>query len=41
MRGSLEAPSMGSLRDLAGALVDLAIQILRDDKFEESEKEAA
>lgn len=41
VRGSLEAPSVGSLRVFARALVDLALQVLRDEKFEESEKEAA
>lgn len=41
VRSNLEPLSIGSLRVFARALVDLALQVLRDEKFEESEKEAA
>lgn len=39
--GSLAASEEGSLRMLASALVELAIQILRDEKESTEEEEAA
>ena len=41
LRGSLREPEEGSLRPLASAFVELAIQILRDEKEDKSMKEAA
>lgn len=39
VRGSLDSTEVGSLRRLASALVDLALQILKDEKdIEEAEE---
>lgn len=39
--GSLAASEVGSLRMMASALVELAIQVLRDERESTEEEEAA